>query len=190
MTPFKTYRLSLRAVDADDARWLRETLDRESKPFGTAVSLCPGNRLRLDYRMGDPYWEHFAHGGDIGVRGIGASRAEAFRQAALALIGVVTDPAHVIPQTAVKIECEAPDDEIPLLDWLNALVYEMSASNLLFGAFEVDIDGHRLRARARGEKVDITRHELAVEVKGLTCTGLSVAQNADGEWVAQCVMDV
>lgn len=28
-------------------------------------------------------WEHFEHGADIGVRGIGATKAEAFEQAAL-----------------------------------------------------------------------------------------------------------
>ncbi len=140
--------------------------------------------------MSSARWEHFAHGADIGVRGIGASKAEAFRQAALALTAVVTDPAHVIPEVTAAIECDAPDDEILLLDWLNALIYEMSANHLLFGAFEVGIDGHRLRAKARGEKVDVARHEPAVEIKGATCTALSVAQNPDGDWVAQCVVDV
>ncbi|HVV46860.1 MAG TPA: archease, partial [Bryobacteraceae bacterium] len=190
MAPFETHRFSLRAANADGARWLSETLDRESRPFGTTVRLRRGNRLRLDWRTNGQRWEHFAHGADIGVRGIGPSKAEAFRQAALALTGVVTDPAQVIPRTAVTIEREAPDDEILLLDWLNALIYEMSASHLLFGAFEIEMDGHRLRAKARGEKVDRNRHEPAVEVKGATCTGLSVGRNTDGEWVAQCVVDV
>lgn len=190
MTPFETYRFSLRSADEEDARWLRDTLDRESAQFGTTISALPGNRLRLNWRTSGARWEHFAHGADIGVRGIGPSRPEAFCQTALALTGVVTDPAQVIPKTTVTIEREAPDDEILLLDWLNALVYEMSASQLLFGAFEVEMDGHRLRAKAHGEKVDPNRHEPAVEVKGATCTGLSVAQNAEGEWVAQCVVDV
>ena len=33
-------------------------------------------------------WEHFEHDADIGVRGIGASKADAFEQAALALTAV------------------------------------------------------------------------------------------------------
>src|SRR5512139_3851745 len=40
-------------------------------------------------------WEHFEHGADIGVRGFGASVAEAFEQAALALTAVIADPAGV-----------------------------------------------------------------------------------------------
>ena len=33
-------------------------------------------------------WEHFAHGADIGVRGIGPTKEAAFEQIALALTGV------------------------------------------------------------------------------------------------------
>ena len=72
-------------------------------------------------------WEHFAHGADIGVRGIGATPAEAFEQAALALTAVVTDPAGIAPRRPRStIDCEAPDDELLLADWLNALIYEMA----------------------------------------------------------------
>jgi poly-gamma-glutamate capsule biosynthesis protein CapA/YwtB (metallophosphatase superfamily)/SHS2 domain-containing protein len=190
MTPFETYRFSLRKAGQDDARWLSETLSRESAPFGTRVTLRPGNRMSLGWETKQPRWEHFAHGADIGVRGVGDSKEEAFRQAALALTAVITDPGRVVPEQSVTIEREAPDDEILLLDWLNALIYEMSVNQLLFGAFDVEIHGHQLRATARGEQVDVTRHEPAVEVKGATCTGLSVAQKADGEWIAQCVVDV
>jgi len=137
-----------------------------------------------------PRWEHFSHGADIGVRGIGPTKEEAFRQAAISLTAVITDPAGIVPERSVVVEREAPDDDILLLDWLNALIYEMSAHHLIFGAFEVQIDGRRLRGIAHGEPVDVSRHEPAVEVKGATCTALSVARNAAGEWVAQCVVDV
>ena len=72
------------------------------------------------------HWEHFAHGADIGVRGFGASRAEAFEQAALALMNVIVDMARVVAQERVAIACAAPDDELLLTDWLNALIYEMA----------------------------------------------------------------
>ncbi len=38
-------------------------------------------------------WEHFPHDADVGVRGFGASAAEAFGQAAQALTAVVTQAA-------------------------------------------------------------------------------------------------
>ena len=134
--------------------------------------------------------EHFQHGADIGIRGIGPRKEEAFRQAAIALTAVITDPEPIALQREVIVEREAPDDEILLMDWLNALIYEMSANRLIFGSFDVHLEDHRLRGRAWGEKVDIRRHEPAVEVKGATFTGLSVALDSSGDWVAQCVVDV
>lgn len=73
----------------------------------------------------EPGWEHFSHGADIGVRGVGATKAEAFEQAALALTAVIADPGLVAPLEAIAVECAAPDDELLFADWLNALIYEM-----------------------------------------------------------------
>lgn len=134
-------------------------------------------------------WEHFEHGADVGVRGFGASKCEAFEQAALALTAAVTEPQGVAPREAVAIECEAPDDELLLAEWLNMLIYEMSTRRMLFSRFAVRIDGTHLRAEARGEPVDPARHAPAVEAKGATYTALRVAREG-GEWVAQTVVDV
>ena len=135
-------------------------------------------------------WEHFHHGADIGVRGFGPTKETAFGQAALALTAVMTDPKLVKAQDLVPVVCEAPDDEVLLADWLNALIYETSHGKILFSRFEVRIDGHRLSARIWGEKVDVARHEPAVEIKGATYTELHVGPTEDGGWVAQCVVDV
>ena len=138
----------------------------------------------------DTHWEHFPHDADIGVRGLGPTRAAAFEQAALALTAAVTDPVDVEPLEDVEIACTAPDDELLLVDWLNALVFEMATRSMLFSRFAVSIDGGRLRGRASGEAVDVERHKPAVEVKGATYTSLRVAPQPDGTWVAQCVIDV
>lgn len=135
-------------------------------------------------------WEHFPHGADIGVRGRGATLAQAFEQAAVALTAVVTDPRLVRPTTRVEIVRAAPDAEFLLVDWLNALVYEMATRNMLFGRFAVTLDGNTLRATAWGEPLDRTRHAPAVEVKGATYTALAVRKDDDGQWDAQCVVDV
>ena len=94
-------------------------------------------------------WEHFPHGADIGVRGTGATRDEAFEQAALAVTAVIADPAQIAADTVVEIRCEAPDDELLLADWLNALIYEMATRHMLFGRFAVSLR----RPCARGESL-------------------------------------
>jgi SHS2 domain-containing protein len=144
----------------------------------------------LEINVADKHWEHFAHEADMGVRGFGMTKEEAFEQAAIALTAVVTDPKTVTENEVVEITCEAPDDELLFVDWLNALVYEMATRNMLFSRFEVGIDGQRLHGKAWGEKVHVARHQPAVEVKGATYTALSVSPGESGNWLAQCVVDV
>lgn len=127
---------------------------------------------------------------DVGVRGLGATREQAFEQAALAMTAVIADPGGVVAREPVDIECEAPDEELLLAEWLNALVYEMSTRKMLFSRFVVRFGGTRLAGEAWGERVDPNRHHPAVEVKGATYTELKVSQLQDGTWVAQCVVDV
>ncbi len=126
----------------------------------------------------------------MGVRGVGSTREAAFEQAALAMTAVVVDPAQVVPLTAINICCEAPDNEMLLVDWLNALILEMALRHMLFSRFEVTLDGQRLNATAWGEPVDPSKHQPAVEIKGATYTELSVSRSESGQWVAQCVVDV
>lgn len=134
-------------------------------------------------------WEHFAHGADVGVRGRGATLAQAFEQAAVALTAVVTDPAGVAARTAVRIQCGAPDEELLFTEWLNGVIYEMAVRRMLFGRFQVRSEGVRLHGVAWGEPVDVARHRPAVEIKGATYTALHVGRDGD-EWVAQTVLDV
>lgn len=135
-------------------------------------------------------WAHFPHEADIGVRGFGATPAQAFEQGALALVAAITDPSLVRPLETVAIEREAPALDLLFLDWLNALIYEMAERRMIFGAFDIKIDDGRLVARAHGERVSRERHAPVVEAKGATFTELAVVEDAPGRWRAQCVVDV
>lgn len=140
--------------------------------------------------MAQTHWEHFAHEADVGIRGFGRSPAEAFEQAALAMTAAITDPATVTPTEEVAIACAAPDLEMLLTDWLNALIYEMATRHMLFGRFAVEIADGRLEGRAWGEPLSIGKHAPSVELKGATYTSLRVAEERDGLWSAECVVDV
>ena len=152
-------------------------------------------------------WQTFAHEADVGVRGSGATLAEAFAGAAQALTATICEPAAVMARQAITIDCAAPDAELLLVDWLNALVYEMATRHMLFARFDVAIEEtpasaratqdtntnrlpFHLRATAWGEPVDAPRHQPAAEVKGASYCELKVAREPDGLWVAQCVVDI
>ena len=137
-----------------------------------------------------PGAEHFPHGADIGVRGIGHTKEQAFEQAALALTEIVVEAASIVPREVVEIACAAPSDGLLLADWLNRLIYEMAVRHMVFGRFALTIDDGHLRGRAWGEKLDQARHAPVVEPKGATFTALKVERRGDGAWIAQCVIDV
>ena len=136
-----------------------------------------------------PHWQHFEHKADIGVRGFGNEPAEAFEQAALAMSAIITDLSLIEPSEEINITCEEADQELLLADWLNALVFEMATRKMLFSRFEVRIDDGRLKARVWGEPINVKRHQPAVEIKGATYTDLAVHES-QGQWLAQCVVDV
>lgn len=133
-------------------------------------------------------WEHFYHEADVGIRGIGATLDQAFAGAAQGMMAAITQAA-IEPKQEITINCEAPEPELLLVDWLNALIYEIATRNMLFSDFEVSIEGNRLVARCRGEPIDPARHHPGVEVKGATYTELSVRRQGD-HWIAQTVVDV
>lgn len=135
-------------------------------------------------------WEHFDHQADIGVRGFGRTLEEALENAAVAMTAVITDPRAVQTAEAVRIRCAAADRDLLLVEWLNALIYEMADRTMLFGRFKVRLDDAGLEAEAWGEKLDVRRHLPAVEVKAATYAELKVEQTPDGTWLAQCVVDV
>jgi SHS2 domain-containing protein len=135
-------------------------------------------------------WEHYAHGADIGIRGFGRSAEEAFEQAAIALTAVVADVSGVRPSVQIEIHCEAPDLELLLVSWLNAIIYEMAVRNMLFSSYRVILSGLSLSGVLVGETIDPARHQPAVEVKGATVTDLKVECDLEGHWRAQCIVDV
>ena len=134
-------------------------------------------------------WAHFPHDADIGVRGFGATCAEAFEQAAVALTAIVTH-AEVKELVSMEVTCEASDLELLFVDWLNTIIYEMAVRNMLFAHFAVSIEATRLQATLSGEAVDVARHAPACEPKGATYTALRVVQDSEGGWSAACVVDV
>lgn len=134
------------------------------------------------------YWEHFPHERGVGVRGVGATREQAFEQAAIALCAVVTEPRDVLHLEEVHLYCDAPNDDILLAAWLNGVVHQMAVRQMLFSRFAVQINDHTLRASAWGEELDPAKHQPAAEVKGVAYEGALVREDETGTWLAQCVI--
>jgi len=134
-------------------------------------------------------YETFEHGADIGVRGFGRTMAEAFENTAIALYSVMVNIPAVEANEKRSVTVSAPDNELLLIEWLNALLSISDIEHMVFSKFKVKMEGESLTGTAWGEKLDQERHEPNIEIKGATYYMLKVTE-ADGRFVAQCVVDV
>jgi SHS2 domain-containing protein len=134
-------------------------------------------------------YETFEHEADIGIRGFGATVEESFENAAKALYSVMVNVNAVNPVHKRSLTVSAPDRELLLVEWLNALLALSDIERMVFSKFQVKIDGVSLLGDAWGESLDRVRHEPNVEVKGATLHLLSVREES-GMFIAQCVVDV
>ncbi len=67
-------------------------------------------------------YELYEHDADTGIRGFGATPAEAFEAAALALTSAICSPAEVLPTQCVELHCQGVDLEDLFYEWINTVI--------------------------------------------------------------------
>ncbi|MAG77803.1 hypothetical protein CL616_00395 [archaeon] len=134
-------------------------------------------------------YEYFEHQADVGIIGYGKNLEEAFVEGAKAMFQVMCEIKNVKVVKEIKIEVEGNDQETMFIEWLNALLSQKDIEDMFFSDFEVKIDGNKLKGVAKGEKMDLDRHEVKVEVKAATYAQLKV-EEIDKGYKVQCVVDV
>jgi tRNA nucleotidyltransferase (CCA-adding enzyme) len=134
-------------------------------------------------------YETFEHEADIGVRGFGNTLGEAFENAAKSMFSIMYDLKQIAPRETAMITCQAPDKETLFVEWLNELLAQASLREMAFSKFNVEeISDEELKGSAMGEKVDLKKHTVKVEVKGATYSMLEIRKNK--RYIAQCIVDV
>jgi SHS2 domain-containing protein len=134
-------------------------------------------------------FETFDHTADLGLRIRAPDRDALFADAATALFStIVADLTTVRPVERRDVRLPEDDDDYLLFDWLKALLFWFDSEHLVFGRFEVHVDGG-LTAAAWGEPLDPSRHDLEHEVKAITYHGLRVELTAD-DWLAEFIVDI
>ena len=107
------------------------------------------------------------------------------------LLQRVSDTIWELP-TSYKAGMRVPARTL-LFDFLQRLVYYKDAELLLLRVPDVateHADGRwRLRARARGERLDALRHRQRVDVKAVTLHRFRLEQNPEG-WRVFVILDV
>jgi len=136
-------------------------------------------------------FELFEHKADVGVRGIGKSLEEAFAECGKAMFSIMVDLKKVDGKEGVEVEAEAVDREQLLVNFLNELLYLKDVNEKAFKKFDLYITGGDkwvLKGKAFGEKIEKEKHSIKGDVKAASYHQLKVEEN--GQWLAQCVVDV
>ncbi len=118
---------------------------------------------------------------DVGVESWGDSLPEAFEAQAEGMFDIMAEGFRVRAALDFEIEAEGADDETLLVAFLNELLFLFDARGILFREFKVtETGGGRLKAAARGEKIDLSRHVIKTPVKAVTYHMLKAEKTKKG----------
>jgi len=115
-------------------------------------------------------YEIIEHTADVGIKAYGRNISEAFENAAKGMFDIITDKSEIEAVGEYELRLEAQDLEQLLVDWLSELLFLNSAKNLIFSFFKVELDekSNSLSAHVFGEKFNISKHKIGMEIKAVT----------------------
>ncbi len=140
--------------------------------------------------------ETFDHTADMGIRGWADNLPGALEETAQAMFEMIFDGEGVDPEEEIEIIASGNDRGEILVEFLNELLTaadmaETALTGVAIGRLTREEDGRwTLEGAARGVKRSRYPDRLLSEVKAATWQGLSVREDEDKSWVAQCVIDM
>ena len=131
---------------------------------------------------------------DVAFEASGKTLEKLLESAGLAVTNtMVKDLKSVKHVVQKKFKVEGDSAEKLLFNFLQELIFLKDAELLLFNKFEFEMipkkNGFQLLVRAHGEKLDMKKHELLVDVKAVSMHSFKVEETNDG-WVADIILDV
>jgi len=131
---------------------------------------------------------------DVAFEATGKTLPALFKAAALATTNVMVKDLKSVKQKKIKkIDVEAENVELLLFNFLQEIIYYKDADLLLFSKYDVKIvknkdKTYKLQATAYGEKLNMKKHVLLVDVKAVTLHMFSVKKK--NVWKANVILDI
>ncbi len=119
-------------------------------------------------------YKYLNHTADAYFVAYGKDIEELFKNAALALINLITDTTKVKPRKEVKIEIEGKDNIELLFGFLNEFIYLLDAEYFLLNTVrEVKIEKGKLKATLLGDEINES-YKLFGSIKAVTFNNLRI----------------
>ena len=135
-------------------------------------------------------YEFIEHTADLGFKAYGASLEQLFAHAAEAFFEAIVTLEHVKEkiERSIKVESDALDNL--MVCWLTELLYLYDTERLVFKSFQINrIKDNKLKANAKGEVFNPSRHEIKTGIKAVTYHQLFVKERKGG-WEARVIFDI
>jgi SHS2 domain-containing protein len=144
----------------------------------------------MDARGMKRTFEIIDHTADVGIVAYGIDIEELFRNAALGLFSLITEPESVQEKSHFNLRVCSDERDSLLIEWLNELIYFFDAKHILFNRFDIDrLTENELKATCHGEGFDPIRHKIKRGVKAATYHMLRIDKNNDG-YQAHIILDI
>ena len=137
-------------------------------------------------------YKYFEHTSDVIFEAYGKSLEELFVSAGLATEELMVELKTLSPNLKEEINVKGKDVEELLYNFLEELIFLKDTKLLLFKEFQIKIkEGkeYSLKAIAKGEVINRTKHELGRDVKAVTLHQFEVKKEKD-KWKARVLIDI
>ena len=127
--------------------------------------------------------EYLDHMTDAYLRVKANTLKEAFELAGKGLVNTMYDIHQIEAKTRICIIAEGKDLENLLFDWLDKILLLMLIDRLVLSEYEIKIiyDDQNCRFEIKGygdgEEIDALKHELKVEIKGITYHEMKILED-------------
>jgi SHS2 domain-containing protein len=137
------------------------------------------------------------HTADFGIRAWGKTWKDLFEQSAMGMLSQIIDPARVKPLRTKTVTFRGENPEEILLKGLKEILFHIEKDGMIFSSVRLipDVPSRsgqgRKRAKIilRGERIDPQRHNICMEIKGVTRHGFFV-EHKKACWETRILFDV
>jgi SHS2 domain-containing protein len=133
-------------------------------------------------------FEEVPHTADIKIRAHAPTIETLFSEACTALMQIMYGKERRALTTA-ELDVNAGDSESLLADFLSEVLFRSEVDGMVYSEADIRITGTHLHAVLKGEPFDRNRHAGGTEVKGISYSGMSIAQDANG-YMLEILFDV
>ncbi len=141
--------------------------------------------------------EYLEHMTDAYVRCNGKTLAEVFQYSAKGLVNIMYDIDKFEKKQKIFLSAEGFDLESLLFDWLEKILLLLLIDKILLTEFNIVADFNKelnkyfIEGYGEGDFIDYGKHELKVEIKGITYHEMKIFQEQNtGEFVIEYIVDL